>query len=78
MREALLGTLSDLRAQLAYLYQTDDKVIIRALLGDRQIRAELSPLDSDTTRIVVVAQKDAAVDRALSSRIVEIVEGNLP
>lgn len=78
VRESLLGTLSDMRAQLAYLYQADDKVIVRALLGERQIRAELAPLDHETTRIVVVTLKDGDVDRALSSRIVETVEANLP
>ena len=78
VRETLLSTLSDMRAQLAYLYQTDDKVIVRALLGERQIRVELAPVDVDSTRIVVVTLKDGEVDRALSSRIVEIVEANLP
>ncbi len=78
VRETLLSTLSDMRAQLAYLYQTDDKVIVRALLGEHQIRVELAPVDVDSTRIVVVTLKDGEVHRALSSRIVEIVEANLP
>lgn len=78
VRESLLGTLSDMRAQLAYLYQAQDKVIVRALLGERQIRVELAPLDEQTTRIVVVTLKDGDVDRALSSRIVQAVEANLP
>lgn len=78
VREALLGTLSDMHAQLAYLYQADDKVIVRALLGEHQIRAELAPLDAETTRIVVVALRDGDADRALACRIVEAVEANLP
>lgn len=77
VREALLGALSDMHAQLAYLYQADDKVIVRALLGEYQIRTELAPLDAGTTRIVVVALRDGDVDRALSCRIVDAVEANL-
>jgi hypothetical protein len=73
VRRCTMEALTEARATLAYLYETDDKVVIRCTLPQRQIRAELKPLDQRLTRIVVVTMQGNAFDRATSGRIVDAI-----
>jgi hypothetical protein len=77
VRTCTLEALADMHADLAYRYETDEKVVIRCTLPERQIRAELKPLDSGSTRIVVVTMHGAEVDRVTSGRVVDAVEHKL-
>ena len=77
VRRCTLAALDESNASLAYLYETDDKVVIRATLPQRQIRAELKPLDGRFTRIVVVTMQGSAFDRATSGGIVDAIEHKL-
>lgn len=77
VREAILATLSDLPAELAYLYHADDKIVIRAIQDDHQIRVEITPVEARSTRVVVACTLDGEVDRAMSTRIVQAIEDRL-
>ena len=77
VRTCALEALAEMKADLAYLYETDEKVVIRSTLPQRQIRAELKPLAGDSTRIVVVTLRGAEVDRTTSGRLVEAIERKL-
>ena len=77
MRRCTLEALSETSATLAYLYETEEKVVIRCTLPDRQIRAELKPLNASATRIVVVTMRGSEFDRATSGRIVNAIEHKL-
>ena len=72
-----LEALAELHADIAYRYETDEKVVIRCTLPERQVRAELKPVDAGATRIVVVTMQGADVDRVTSGRVVEAVEQKL-
>ena len=73
VRRCTLEALTEAHATLAYLYETDDKVVVRCTLPQRQIRAELKPMDTRFTRIVVVTMQGNAFDRATSGRIVNAI-----
>jgi len=77
VRRCTLEALSEVNATVAYLYETEEKVVIRCTLPQRQIRAELKPLDVSSTRIVVVTMRDSEFDRAISGRIVDAIEQKL-
>lgn len=77
VREAALTALSDVPADLAYLYHADDKIMVRAIDGDRQIRVEIMPIDARSTRIAVVCTREGEADRTLSTRIVRAIEARL-
>jgi len=77
VREAALSVLSDLPADLAYLYHAEDKVVIRAVDGEHQIRTEITPIDGRSTRIGVVCTREGEVDRAMSTEIVSAIENRL-
>jgi hypothetical protein len=74
VRECALQALESMNATLAYRYETDEKVVVRATLLERQIRAELKPIAADTTRIVVVTMRGHEVDRLTSSLVLEAIE----
>jgi hypothetical protein len=76
-RRCALQVFTDFNATLAYLYENDDKVVIRCTLPERQIRAELKPLDTRSTRIVVVTMQGSAFDRNTSGKLVEAIESKL-
>ncbi|MCC6780366.1 MAG: hypothetical protein IT537_27640 [Hyphomicrobiales bacterium] len=78
VREATLSALSDIPADLAYLYHADDKVVIRAIDSEHQIRVEIMPIDGRSTRISVTCTREGDVDRARSARLVRAVEAHLP
>lgn len=77
VRRCALEALTESNAVLAYLYETDDNVVIRCTLPQRQIRAELKPLDTRSSRIVVVTMQGNAFDRVTSGRIVDAIEHKL-
>jgi hypothetical protein len=77
VRRCTLDTLSEWNSTLAYLYENSDKVVIRSTLPQRQIRAELKPLDARFTRIVVVTMQGSAFDRTTSGQIVDAIEHKL-
>ena len=77
VRDCALQALDGIDATLAYLYETDEKVVIRGTLRERQIRAELKPLEKDSTRILVVVMRGAEVDRSISGRIIREIEHKL-
>lgn len=77
VRDATLAALSDMGADLAYLYHAEDRAVVRALLRDYAIRVEIAPVAAHDTRIVVVATRDGEVDRSMSGRIVRDVEQRL-
>jgi hypothetical protein len=77
VRTCALEALAEMNADLAYRYETDEKVVIRSTLPQRQIRAELKPLEGDSTRIVVVTLRGAEVDRITSGRLVDAIERKL-
>lgn len=77
VRRCALEALTEANATLAYLYETEEKVVIRCTLPERQIRAELKSLDARSTRIVVVTMRDSEFDRATSGRIVDAIEHKL-
>jgi hypothetical protein len=77
VRDATLEALAQMQAQLAYLYHADDKIVVRAVRGEHQIRIELTPMEPAGTRIVVAATLGAEVDRSLSAQVVERVERQL-
>ena len=74
VHECALQALEAMNATLAYRFENDDKVVIRATVLERQIRAELKPIGSDGTRIVVVTMRGAEVDRHTSGLVVEAIE----
>ena len=76
-RNAAMAALDEMDAALAYLYEADEKVVIRCTLPQRQLRAELKPVDAHATRIVVVTMEGADVDRLTSGRLVEAIERKL-
>jgi len=63
-----------MEAEVAYLYEADNKVVIRATLPHRQIRAELTQLEPESTRAVVTCMRDSDVDRLTSSRVIRGME----
>ena len=77
VRRCALQALTELNATLAYLYENEEKIVIRCTLPQRQIRAELKRLDAGTTRIVVVTMHGADVDRLTSGRILSAIEHKL-
>lgn len=77
VREAILVTLSDLPAELAYLYHADEKVVIRAIHDEYQVRVEILPLEAQSTRVMVECTLDGQLDRAMSTRIVRSIEDRL-
>ena len=77
VRQVAMEALDELDAKLAYLYEGDEKVVIRCTLPQRQLRAELKPIDAQSTRIVVVTMQGALVDRLTSGRLVEAIEHKL-
>jgi hypothetical protein len=78
VRACALEALAEMNADLAYRYETEEKVVIRGTLPQRQIRAELKPLEGgDSTRIVVVTLSGAEVDRITSGRLVDAIERKL-
>jgi hypothetical protein len=77
MRRYAIEALTEANTTVAYLYETEEKVVIRCTLPQRQIRAELKSLDAHATRIVVVTMRDGEFDRATSGRIVEAIEHKL-
>ena len=77
MRRCAIEALTEANATVAYLYETEEKVVIRGTLPQRQIRAELKALDARATRIVVVTMRDSEFDRATSGRIVQAIEHKL-
>jgi hypothetical protein len=74
VHECALQALESMNATLAYRFETEDKVVIRATLLERQIRAELKPAGNDATRIVVVTLRGTEVDRLTSGLVVEAIE----
>ncbi|RPI42475.1 MAG: hypothetical protein EHM59_17735 [Betaproteobacteria bacterium] len=74
VREAALRTLAEMRAEIAYLYEAEDKVVIRATQPQRQIRAELAVLDPSSTRVVVASLQGTAVDRPTSAWVIAAME----
>lgn len=77
VRRCALQALTEMNATLAYLYENEEKIVIRCTLPQRQIRAELKPLDLGATRIVVVTMHGADVDRITSGRILDAIEHKL-
>lgn len=77
VRECALKALTEIHAALAYLYETDEKVVVRSTLPQRQLRAELKRLDAGSTRIVVVTMRGSEVDRRTSGAVVEAIEQKL-
>lgn len=77
VRDCTLQALTEIDASLAYLYETDEKVVVRSTLPQRQLRAELKRLDASSTRIVVVTMLGTEVDRSTSGAVVEAVETKL-
>jgi hypothetical protein len=77
MRRYAMEALTEANATVAYLYETEEKVVIRCTLPQRQIRAELKALDARATRIVVVTMRDSEFDRGTSGRIVQAIEHKL-
>jgi hypothetical protein len=77
VRACALEALAEMNADIAYRYDTDEKVVIRCTLPQRQIRAELKPIEGDSTRIVVVTMRGAEVDRTTSGRLVDTIEHKL-
>lgn len=77
VREAALSALSDVPAELAYLYHADDKVIVRAIDGDRQIRVEIMPVDTRSTRVAVTCTREGEADRTVATRLVRSIEARL-
>ena len=61
-------------AEVAYLYEADHKVVLRATLPHRQIRAELTQLEPESTRAVVTCMRDSDVDRITASRVIRGME----
>jgi hypothetical protein len=74
VRDCTLQALSGIGARLAYLYENEEKVVIRCTLPQRQIRAELKRLDPGATRIVVVTMRGSEVDRHTSGALVDAIE----
>jgi hypothetical protein len=77
VRRCALQALTEMNATLAYLYENEEKVVIRCTLPQRQIRAELKRVDERSTRMVVVTMHGADVDRATSGRILDAIEHKL-
>jgi hypothetical protein len=77
VRACALEALREMKAELAYRYETDEKVVIRSTLPQRQIRAELKPLPDECTRIVVVTLRGPDVDRVTSGRLIRAIERKL-
>jgi len=79
VRECAQAVFEEMDAAIAYLYETDDKIVIRCTRPRQQIRTELRPLEDEpgSTRIMVVVSLDAQVDRLASGRIVQAIEGKL-
>ena len=63
-----------MEAQIAYLYEADSKIVIRATQPHRQIRAELVRIEPASTRVVVACMRDNEVDRLTSSRVIRAME----
>jgi hypothetical protein len=77
VRRCALQALTEMNATLAYLYENEEKIVIRCTLPQRQIRAELKPLERESTRMVVVTMHGADLDRVTSSRILDAIEHKL-
>jgi hypothetical protein len=77
VRRCALQALTEMNATLAYLYENEEKVVIRCTLPQRQIRAELKPLERQSTRLVVVTMRGADLDRVTSGRILDAIEHKL-
>jgi hypothetical protein len=77
VREAALHALASMSAQLAYFYEAEGKVVIRSTLAQSQIRAELTAIDPETTRIVVVSMNGDDVDRQTATEVVAAIEDRL-
>ena len=77
VRACALEALREMKAELAYRYETDEKVVVRCTLPQRQIRAELKPLPDERTRIVVVTLRGPNVDRVTSGRLIRAIEQKL-
>lgn len=77
VRTCALEVLNEMGAALAYRYETDEKVIVRCTLLERQIRAELKPLEAQSTRVVIVTMRGTDVDRVTSGRVVSAIERKL-
>jgi hypothetical protein len=79
VRECVQEVFDGLGAAIAYLYESEDKVVIRGTRPRQQIRAELRPLEDapGSTRIMVVVSEDSQVDRDASGQIVEAIESKL-
>jgi len=77
VREATLAALSEVPADLAYLYHADDKIVVRAVDGALQIRVEIMPVDAHGTRIAIVCTREGEADRILATRIMRAIETRL-
>ncbi|MCC6534290.1 MAG: hypothetical protein IT531_17200 [Burkholderiales bacterium] len=77
VRDTALQALRDMDTELAYLYEAENKVVIRSSLEGREIRAEFTPIDRSSTRVVVVTLHDGEVDRATSNRVIQSIESAL-
>jgi hypothetical protein len=77
VRASALEALAEMNAAVAYRYETEEKIVIRCTLPERQIRAELKPFEGGATRIVVVTMRGSEVDRITSGRIVDAIEQKL-
>ena len=74
VRQAALQALAAMEAEIAYLYEADSKIVIRATQPHLQIRAELVRLEPASTRAVVACMHDNEVDRLTSSRVIRAME----
>lgn len=74
VREAALTALSILGSPLACLHETAEKIVIRSSLGGCQIRSEMTSIDPETTRIVVVSMHGDDVDRRMSTAVVAAIK----
>ena len=64
-------------AKVLYLYQVDDRIVIRAERALHHIRIEIAATDDAHTRIAVTCRHGRDVDRAVSGQVIASVEERL-
>jgi len=77
VREAALNALSAPDTRLGRLEEIEGKVVIHATRIDCQIRAELTAIDPQTTRVGVGAMRGDHADWRVSDEIVTAIERRL-
>ena len=77
VRNAVLDSFVSARTEILYLYEADNKVVVRAREPQREIRLEMVALDALTTRIIVSCLHGQDIDRTTSARILAAVENLL-